>query len=136
MVPEKHLLRKVHQLIKVLVAISLLFLYSLGSLDPEFFHHLVHRHEAVEFHTPQQESDPCHVALYHPERGTDCGHEAHFAKEDKCLLCHARIINIQAIEICAIPLSPALHEVSYKNFSGQQIREITIQSTGRAPPVS
>src|SRR5688572_23926177 len=136
MTSEKKIMSKAQGLIKGLVVISLIFLYVLGTVDLEFFHHFVHKHEAAELHTAQQESDPCHVTLHHPERGADCGHKAHFVNEDKCPLCHAQVTNTPVVETCSIVLAPAFNVALYHNILEQRTGGTIFQSTGRAPPVS
>src|SRR5690242_6991367 len=123
MTAKSKIMRKAHRPINSLVIIALGSLYVLGSTDLKFFHHLVHRHEATELHTAQEESDPCHVALHHPERGADCGHKAHLVKEDRCPLCHAQFVNTQVVTPCVLLLAPAFYVVSYHHSFGEHTVE-------------
>lgn len=123
------------QLTKGWAVIALLFLYLLGSANVESCHSFFHRHEASVIHTEQNETDPCHITLYHQERDGGCHHDSHFVNEEKCSLCHVQLYNAQVEEVGAITLLDTFCVVSFSDCLELYIAVINFESPGRAPPV-
>lgn len=124
--------QNIFQLLKSSMVIFLLFLYFLGSSGIEFPHKFFH--EDV-LHTAQDESDPCHLTLYHQQRDGGCEHTSHFVEEGTCALCDIQFQSIQIVEGSAIVLPITFNLISAPLFLKLYIEEVDYQFTGRAPPV-
>lgn len=114
--------------------ISLLFLYFLGSSGIESIHKFFH--EEVVLHTAEDESDPCHLTLYHQQRDGSCDHTSHFVEKEKCSLCGIQFHYNPIAEVSAIGLPISFNLVSAPLLLKLIIEEVDYQFTGRAPPVS
>jgi len=130
--------RKIKQnffkLLKCSIVISLLFLYFLGSSRIESLHKFFH--EDVVLHTAQDESDPCHLRLYHQQIDGGCDHTSHFVAEEKCSLCDIQFHSNPIVEVSVIVPPITFNLVSAPLFVKLYIEEVDYQFTGRAPPVS
>jgi hypothetical protein len=82
--------RQLTALVKLLGASALLLLYAIGSTQTGFLHQLFHPDEVAAIHSPKQEENPCHRALYHG-MDTGCRHEFHLVKVHSCGLCHTLV---------------------------------------------
>jgi hypothetical protein len=78
-------------------AVFLLLLYFAGNVQFETFHDVFHSVEQ-SLHTPEQEEDPCHRAIYHEVESEGCDHETHLTAVEQCPLCHVVPTNTQNIE--------------------------------------
>jgi hypothetical protein len=96
-------------------AAVLLFCYLAGNASFGILHQFLHPRQTTVLHSPAQEKDVCHRAIYH--FGKDPKHNSHFAvseKDDHCLLlAHTEQILVTAptaqytIPVCAQPQSCA-----------------------------
>jgi hypothetical protein len=80
-----------------LSATLLLLLYFIGNVEIQGFHDIVHSFER-SLHTPAEEADPCHRAIYHDPSNDGCDHETHVRAVKQCPLCHVIPINVQHFE--------------------------------------
>jgi hypothetical protein len=126
--------RNIFKLLKGSIVISLLFLYFLGSSKIESLHKFFH--EDVVLHTAQDESDPCHLTLYHPQRDQGCDHTSHFVQDEKCSLCDIQFHSNPIAVVGAIEQQITFNIVATPLFIKLHIEEVDYQFTGRAPPVS
>lgn len=122
------------KLLKGSFVISLLLLYFLGSSRIESFHKFFH--EDVVLHTAQDESDPCHLTLYHQQRDGGCDHTSHFVEEEKCSFCDIQFYSNPIVAGSVIALPIAFNLVSAPLWITQYIEAVDYQFIGRAPPVS
>ncbi len=116
------------------MVISLLFLYFLGSSRIESLHKLFHKEEVA--HSSLDESDPCHITLYHQQRDGGCDHTSHFVKEDKCSLCDIQFNSNPIEEVSYIVLPITFSIVSEPSSLTIFIEEVKYKFTGRGPPIS
>src|SRR5690606_16162784 len=75
--------------IKVFLSLILLGGMLLALIPFEIIHEHKCHHQTVG-HTENDEADPCHVKIYHPEKNSiaPCAHDEHFSVADKeCALC-------------------------------------------------
>ena len=116
-----------------LVAFVLLF-YTLGSINVQALHGFSH-HERETLHNAQNESDPCHIRIYHEASAEACDHPTHFSEDTKCPLCDSQIHNTHLKYELAIALE------SHSNFTFLAVAdsdassETVTRAIGRAPPV-
>lgn len=113
-------------------AAVLLFFYMAGNTSFGILHQLLHQRQITVSHSPSQEKDVCHRAIYH--FGKDPKHNSHYAiseKDDRChLLAHTEQILIsdprpeRIVPVCA----QAQSRIDLQ-FSG-----ISILLPSRAPP--
>jgi hypothetical protein len=98
-------------------------------------------HEQTVSHTSEDEQDPCHVSIYHSERGDNnlCPHQEHLSTStEECSLCKVvvpvfkndAISSSQAFvskPLIGVPVIPCVDELpgAYRSYF-----------QGRAPPVS
>jgi len=131
---SKIALNGIWQTVKGWVVVSLLCLHIIGSYNIEYFHKLFFEHEVTELHEVNNESDPCHITLYHPIDNGGCNHESHFVIEDKCPLCdlHFHSNAIATVSTITIPLAFSI--VPEPNSTLISITGINYQITGRSPP--
>ncbi len=117
-----------------LSAVFLLLLYFAGNVQFETFHDVVHSLEQ-SLHTPEQEEDPCHRAIYHEVKSEGCDHETHFTAVEQCPLCHVVPINTQNFEAShsfeSLELSNEFGEYKPISLAAWQFIELP----ARAPPV-
>jgi hypothetical protein len=71
-----------------LFLILILGAYALATLPKDSFHQLIHAEEFVTLHSQQNESDPCHIRLYHENTAEGCHHDSHVSEKDTCSLGH------------------------------------------------
>jgi hypothetical protein len=72
----------------------MLLLYCLQFFSTEFLHDLLHQHpEAEVVHSTNLEKDPCHLSIYHPEKGDGCEHKSHITKKIKCSFTHPSVVS-------------------------------------------
>jgi hypothetical protein len=55
----------------------LLVLFAAGTSNLELLHSFAHSHDAAVTHSSEQESDPCHRAIYHSDIEQGCHHDSH-----------------------------------------------------------
>lgn len=133
---RKKIGQAIFQLLKSCMVILFLFLYFLESSDIKSLHKFSHEYGEAELHSVQHEREPCHVAVYHKQRGGGCSHASHFVKEDKCSLCYIRFHSnpIEEVSVIVLPLTfniaPAPHSLALS------IERVKDQFAGRAPPIS
>lgn len=72
---------------RLLGAVMLFVLYGMGSTQTDYLHQLFHPDEIAAAHTPVEEEDPCHRAIYHGV-DTACEHEYHVVKLSSCSCFH------------------------------------------------
>lgn len=123
------------RLLKAGSVVLLLFVYLLGSNHIESFHSLFHEHHYSQFHADKNESDPCHISLFHQVQSGGCDHSAHFTEEDKCSLCDSQVNNSHILISNVVSLPPLFSEVAYIGSLPKCITGILIYASGRAPPL-
>lgn len=133
-IKSKIALNRIWRTVKGWAVVSLLFLHIIGSSNIEYFHKLLFEHKVTALHKVNNESDPCHITLYHPIDNGGCNHESHFVIEDKCPLCDLQFHSNIIVTACAIKLPAAFKIVPEPNSTLLSITGINNQSTGRSPP--
>lgn len=113
-----------------------MLVYLMGSISFESLHKLFMDHAHAKAHTPQQEENPCHIALFHQERAGGCEHPTHFIEIDNCTLCD------HSLPVLAALLSESV-AVSFDTFQSYSLAltpltkaGITLYVAGRAPPLA
>ena len=87
---------------------ALLLLYLLFYIIPPGL--LPHAHHHTEEHLGPLESDPCHIAIFHPGEQGACQHKYHLTKAtDECPLCHM-VLSRQAM-----PDPVGLYDILFAN---------------------
>jgi hypothetical protein len=125
---------KTRKALRSVGAALLLFCYLAGNASFGILHRLLHQQQTTVSHSPAQERDVCHRAIYH--FGKDPKHNAHFAiseKSDRCLLlAHAeQILIADPTSERAIPHGDQPQTCIALQFSGT-----SILLPSRAPPAS
>lgn len=121
--------------LKTCYVILLLFPYLLASSNINSFHDLVHTHPTSELHATVDESDPCHISVYHQGRWGGCDHDTHLINEDKCSLCDSELTSTHVLfgftviinSFSALNNESDINPLSFKGFYSY--------SSSRAPPV-
>lgn len=118
-----------------LSAVLLLLLYFAGNVQFETFHSVVHSLEQ-SLHTPDQEEDPCHRAIYHEVEDDGCDHQTHLTSIEQCPLCHVVPISIQLFEAShsfeSLELSGDFGEYAPIHLTALEL----VNVPARAPPVA
>jgi hypothetical protein len=65
----------------------LLVLYVIGSFGIERFHSITHHTEQDARHSGEEETNPCHRAVYHQDGENGCDHRTHLSAGDACDIC-------------------------------------------------
>lgn len=73
--------------LKQAALLLLVVLYSAGTLKLEWLHRLIHEHEPAGLHSAEQESNPCHQAIFHAAAQQACEHPTHLTADWKCPVC-------------------------------------------------
>lgn len=61
--------------------------YAIAMVPEDSLHQLFHSEEFAALHSVKNESDPCHLRLYHQVPESACNHDSHVVKDDNCN-CH------------------------------------------------
>lgn len=127
--------RRLKQGLKALASGLLLALYLIGNTPVEVVHQFSHAHDSVVSHNEEQESDPCHRALYHADQQEGCAHKLHFTKVEKCKQCHV------VAHVDQLTFSDPSVEYIFSDFTHGEISisgalsNIVVHLPARAPPV-
>lgn len=73
--------------------VLLIILYCICTCRIDSVHELFDHHAESTLHTPDQESAPCHISIYHQERSGGCEHDTHVSENDRCSLCDSQVHN-------------------------------------------
>ena len=121
------------RMLNALLAMVLLVLYVAGNTGSGIVHQLFHTGLSLVLHTPAQERDVCHRAIYH--FGKDPKHNVHLTVSDKTDRCHLLVHADQlAIDIPEQPaLAPAIAFI--ENLRVGPAAQIYIALSSRAPPL-
>ena len=123
-----------HQSGRLLICMMIL-LYLAGSLQIDSFHKLIHKHQREVSHTPEVESNGCHVALFHNQGKGSCAHPTHFSEDKKCPWCYASF-QAKYLVSAVTSLSCQSEECVEILFSNPlSCTEYQQQNPSRAPPV-
>ena len=113
----------------------MVLLYLVGSLQIDSFHRLIHKHQREVTHTPEVESNGCHVALFHNQGKGSCAHPTHFSEDKKCPWCFASFQTsyLHATVLCLPHVVREKSEVIFYDL--KYYAEYQKQNPARAPPV-
>lgn len=113
-----------------------LLVYLMGSISFESLHKLFVNHSHTQAHTPQQEENPCHIALFHQERAGGCEHPTHFIEIDNCTLCDHSLPVLAAL--LSESVADSFHSFQSYSFALTPLTKagITLYVAGRAPPLA
>lgn len=116
-------------------ALIMLFIYLTGAIQFNILHASFHAHTQEELHSPENEKEACHKAIYHQDQAGSCHHKTHLVAHDQCSLCHLIVSMAQ-------PLFQAVEDQLFVHNSPIQInrylhypQEIIFLLPSRAPPV-
>lgn len=113
-----------------------LFLYLIGSVPVESFHSLLHRSENHELHQGQQESDPCHLRVFHAISSEGCDHKVHLTKESKCPVSMVQLLSSHLVGEESVFLSTHSPSTFFTSI-GSGLAGLPLSNIqGRAPPQS
>jgi hypothetical protein len=113
----------------------MVLLYLTGSLQIDSVHKLFHKHQREVSHTPEVESNGCHVALFHNQGKGSCEHPTHFSEDKKCPWCFASFqTKYLGSPIIYIPVISA-EQADIIFFNLLSCTEVQQQNPSRAPPV-
>ncbi len=135
MFAKSKITRTLKKPLKACSVILLLFLYLLGSASIESLHNFLHEQQQSALHTPENESDPCHVNIYHDEGKPGCNHASHIVKEDTCSLCDSQLHNTHIILSRVFDLRATFATTAPFHNAYVCIEGVYSYSSGRAPPV-
>ncbi len=112
----------------------LLCLYAVVFIAPPgLIKHSAHDH--LSHHDDTIESDPCHIAIFHPGLDGSCNHKYHFTQgHEDCPLCKIIFLHQYPIEenrciTCDIP-----QIISFPCASEHDVRDFSILHSARGPP--
>src|SRR5688572_17696060 len=127
--------RDKNQPLRIFSALLLLLLYLAGNVQVESFHKVFHSFEQA-LHSPDQEKDPCHRAIYHDSKQEACDHKTHVTAIKKCPLCHIVPLNEEHIAVSHI-FESFSSPSDFEKFSFSiLITELSGNLSARAPPIS
>lgn len=115
--------------------VLLLLFLALGASEISSVHNLIHKKETAELHTALNETDPCHISVYHYQRNTGCDHDAHLIKEDTCSFCDLQLPSSYFLEAIQDVSPITFNSIFDQNSFEPSVAGIIFQPTGRAPPV-
>lgn len=124
---------KAGKAVNALFAVVLLLLYVAGNTGSGIVHQLFHTRSLV-LHTPAQEKDVCHRAIYH--FGKDPRHNSHVTVHDKTDQCH---LLAHGDELTA---TISGHEAAHSNtlfieeLTVARLVDVPVHLPSRAPPLS
>lgn len=126
--------RKLFKSIQAVCALGILVIYVLGNISAGDFHHIWHAAEAPVEHSPEQEEDLCHLALFHHAAPQHCDHEFHVRDKTTCTLCDVILHNEQIIESSEVLVSPIVRAVLNEPLLHLEITAVSLTVSGRGPP--
>jgi hypothetical protein len=113
----------------------MVLVYMAGAIQFNAIHAALHASAQEELHSPENEQEACHKAIYHQAQEGSCHHKTHFVVNDKCSLCH---LIVPVANPVAIERQQEFHEhqsrvllISYSCVC----QEFTSLLPSRAPPV-
>lgn len=122
-------------LLKRSALLVLVLLYSAGTLKLEWLHRLIHEHEPAGLHSVEQESNPCHQAIYHAAAKQACEHPTHLTADWKCPVCDiACQSHLTSSEIALLKLMPLPAAYAF-DIPAAPVNQARHRSSPRAPPV-
>lgn len=121
------------RMLNALLSMTLLVLYVAGNTGSGIVHQLFHTGPSLVLHTPAQERDVCHRAIYH--FGKDPKHNVHLTVSDKTDRCHL-LVHADQLAM-AIPQQPAVRAAIafVETLAVAQSAQICIVFSSRAPPL-
>lgn len=124
---------KARKALNAFFAVALLLLYLAGNTGSGIVHQLFHGRQSLVLHTPAQEKDVCHRAIYH--FGKDPRHNSHVTVNDKTDRCHL-LVHADQLAI-TIPSHQAPHRITVflDNLTVAQIGPVSVERSSRAPPL-
>ena len=127
------LTKEVKRSIGKVLTLFLLGLYIVGTSHLEVLHSFTH-HDYFVTHSAEEEKDPCHLSIYHPETAQGCDHDAHLTVSDKCQVCDL----VYHSDPTVLPnVSFATHEFLSVHFDAYVVNlggYCAVISSSRAPP--
>jgi hypothetical protein len=105
---------QIHRLqLQSVIAVWLLVTYAVGTIGVDAIHYALHDHSTVVVHTPQQEADSCHRALFHHDTENGCKHKTHFTDPVKCKYSHVVFQSGQILPVqTALTIFTEHHRIS------------------------
>lgn len=120
--------------LKTICGILLLTLFVAGNTSFGIFHQFFHGQETAVTHSPEQEKDPCHLAIYHFETESLCEHPSHLSGSEKCDQCHflscTDQITVRNVSGECVKIQDMINE----RFIAVHLKSISLQLSSRAPP--
>ena len=113
----------------------MVMLYLVGSLQIDSFHRLIHKHQREVIHTPEVESNGCHIALFHNQGKGSCAHPTHFSEDKKCPWCFASFQTSYLHSAVLYLPHLVIHESEIILYNLDYHTEFQKQNPARAPPV-
>ncbi len=120
--------------VKAALYIFLFAFYVAGTSQVEVLHELIHSHNNLISHSPEEEKDPCHRDVYHHDTEKTCDHHSHIVVTDKCELCDL-IFYTDQILLSSVD-SPSIHflVVDFVFNSSDTVGTGHSINSSRAPP--
>jgi hypothetical protein len=114
----------------------ILGIYLIGTLPKDFLHQLIHFKEFAQLHNYHNESDPCHIHIYHQNFVEGCHHDSHITEKESCGFEHVWAVEQHTLNLSWI-LSDSNHEKIFFNVLNSNFEEIKFpHCSSRAPPVA
>jgi hypothetical protein len=114
----------------------MVLVYLAGAIQFNVIHAALHATALEELHSPENEQEACHKAIYHQAQEGSCHHKTHLVTNDKCSLCH---LIVPVADPVIIEQQPEINEhqsrvplISYSSTCQEFIPLLP----ARAPPVS
>lgn len=120
---------------KTCLAISFVLLYIVGSVNVELIHKLKHAHHQNVSHTIKDESDACHVSIYHQGKQGGCEHKQHLVKNTKCSLCDSQLHKPHLLSNLRIVVEHVSFSCNLSLTTSNTVNGFFCYTQDRAPPV-
>ncbi len=124
-------------MVKCTVSLVLLIVYLWISFYPSIHQEYDH-HEDKKICTPNEDLNPCHLAVYHVESNIACEHPVHFQTDEPCCeLCDFTFAQIQFHEFETIELAElSFGQAYFTAFDHSKLRNYNSTHFSRGPPSS
>jgi hypothetical protein len=116
------------------VLVFLVF-YAAASLRINSIHEFFHSENLVELHSAEQESNPCHISIYH-QREAGCEHKSHITESTKCSACECKVSVDDVTQISSVTQTSFQFPLNEFPFSGEILSCSDLTFSERAPPTA
>jgi hypothetical protein len=117
------------------VVLLMVVIYLAGAIQFNAIHAALHASNQEELHSPENEKEACHQAIYHQVPEGSCDHKTHLVANDKCALCHS-IVPVAYALVQDTPQHFAEHNSPVQRRAYTcSYQNVVVHLPSRAPPV-